>query len=482
MDGLVELAVVGAGPAGIEAAVAASQAGVQVTLIDACPKPGGQYFKQIPDTFSQEGQPGQRSKGQRLFQQLIASDVAVLNNTLVWGIFEGPSPDTWCLKLYGPGAPSSLLARRVILAAGAYDRSVPFPGWDLPGVITAGAALTLVKTQGVLPGKRVLLSGTGPLQLAAAATLVRAGAEVIGVCETTPNLLRRSLPYLPAAWGQWDRMGEGVGYIRSLASAKVPYRLGWAVVSASGAEKVQQATIAKLDREGRPVPGTGITCPVDSVVVGYGLSPGAELCRQVDCKLEYASWRGGFVPIRNEEMETSCPGIYAVGDCAGIGGAEMARLEGSIAGYSAACHLGHNHADTALHHISKARVALRREQRFARFLGEVFTPPEGLFTLADPDTVICRCEQVTLRQIREAIAYGAQTASDIKNLARTGMGNCQGRTCGSIIARIMAIETGRTLEEAGCFNIRPPVHPIPLQAIEEAPEEVAAEPQKAPQP
>jgi len=156
----------------------------------------------------------------------------------VWGIFEAAKPGMWCLTLHGPAAPARLNARAVIVAAGAYDRSIPFPGWDLPGVITAGAALTMLKNQRILPGKRVLLSGTGPLQLAAAAQLVQAGAEVVGVLESAKNLIGRGIPYLPAVWGQWGRITEGMGYMKTLVGAGVPYRLGWAVTAAGGDEKV----------------------------------------------------------------------------------------------------------------------------------------------------------------------------------------------------------------------------------------------------
>jgi len=468
----VELVVVGAGPAGIESALIASQAGVEVILIDTSPKPGGQYFKQLPEPFKSDDRSDHQDKAQRLFQRLGSSSIRVFNDTLVWGIFEGTKPGSWCLALYGPGAPQRVNSRAIVLATGAFDCSIPFPGWDLPGVITAGAALTMVKNQRVLPGKRVVLSGTGPLLFASAALLVQAGAEVVGVCESSANLLRRGLPYLPAVWGQWGRMREGMGYIKTLASHRVPYRFGWAVTSAGGGNRVSEATMAKLDRNGIPIPQSQVTRAVDSVVVGYSLVPATELCRLLDCDLVFEPGRGGFIPRRDEEMETSCSGIYAVGDCAGIGGAEMALIEGRIAGTSAAVRLGHLTKRSAYEVTSRERIALRREQRFAKLLGDLFSPPAGLFTLAETDTMICRCEQVTLRQIREAISYGAQTVGDVKNLVRTGMGNCQGRTCGSMVAQILAAESGRTLEDVRYFNIRPPLHPLPLEVVEEHQKEV----------
>jgi NADPH-dependent 2,4-dienoyl-CoA reductase/sulfur reductase-like enzyme len=463
----VELAIVGAGPAGIEAAITASKAGVAVTLIDSSPKPGGQYFQQPPESFQQVDSSEHHVMAQQLFSRLSASNVSLLSNTLVWGIFAGAQSGNWCLTLHGPSAPERLNARAVIVATGAFDRSVPFPGWDLPGVMTAGAALRLLKNQRVLPGKHVVLSGSGPLQFSAAAHLVQAGAEVVAVCESSTNLLWRSVPHMPAAWGQWARAKEGFNYLTTLARARVPYRLGWTVNSARGENRVSEVTISELDHSSKPIPHSEIILAVDALVVGYGLTPGTELCRVLDCEFEFDARRGGFVPCRTENMETSSPGIYAAGDCAGIGGAEMARAEGRIAGCAAAARLDHIADREARARISCEQAILRREQRFARLLGDLFSPPPGLYALADADTIVCRCEQVTLGEIREAVRFGAQTVSDVKNLTRTGMGNCQGRTCGSITAQVLAAETGRAVESVRYFSVRPPIQPLALSVIEE---------------
>lgn len=463
----VELVVVGAGPAGIEAAVTASELGVDVTLVDLSPSLGGQYFQQFPQDFQSNQVSTAQDMAHQFIKRLNVPRIRVLNNTLVWGIFEGSQSGTWCLTLHGPDAPARLNARTVILATGAFDRSIPFPGWDLPGVITAGAALKMIKHQRVLPGKRIILSGTGPLQLQTSAYLVQAGAEVITVCESATSLLQRSLPYLPSIWGQWKRLKEGLGFLATLVKARVPYRLGWAVTAVDGEERVTQATLQKLDIDGLPISPGEIYQDIDTVIIGYGLTPSTELYRQIGCQMEFDRLHGGFVPKRNPYMEASCPGIYAVGDGARLGGAEMAILEGCIAGYASAARLGYLSKEAADEMIAREQPALHREKRFARTLGELFSPPAGLFTLADRETVICRCEQVTLAQMRQAIAFGAQTVNDVKSISRIGMGNCQSRTCGTISAQIMAVAMARTVEEVGYFNIRPPIHPLSLEVIEE---------------
>jgi len=203
------------------------------------------------------------------------------------------------------------------------------------------------------------------------------------------------------------------------------------------------------------------------VIVGYGLTPSTELYRQLGCKMEFDGPRGGYVPCRSPLQETSCPSVYAVGDGAGLGGAELAIIEGRIAGYASAARLGYLSGVAADEMIALEKNGRLREENFARTLGELFSPLSGLYNLADPDTIICRCEQVTFRELRQAIEYGAQTVNDIKNLTRIGMGNCQSRTCGSICAQIMAAETEKPVAEMGYFNIRPPIHPLPLEVIAE---------------
>ena len=303
--------------------------------------------------------------------------------------------------------------------------------------------------------------------MAAAAYLVQGGAEVVGVLECAPNLFWRGIPYLPAVWGQWHRAIEGFGYLKVLAGARVPYHLGSAVIAAHGENRVSEVVTAKLDSSGRPIPGSERTYGVDTLIVGYNLTPNTEIFRLLNCEMDCDAGRGGYIPRRNDELETSLSGIFAAGDCAGIGGAEMAAIEGRMAGVAAAKKLGCTISEEILQTNTKDKKALSREKRFAGLLGDLFSPLPGMYSIAREDTVICRCEQITLGQVREAISSGAQTVGDIKSFSRTGMGNCQGRTCGSIVANILAIESGKRLDEVKYFNIRPPLHPLPLAAIEE---------------
>ena len=245
------LTVVGAGPAGIMAAYTAAEAGVDVTLIDDNPMSGGQYYRQSPREFKfsnpLDGQSG-RVDASQILSKLPHPKIHTIYNTQVWGAFE-----QHLLALADQEHSSLLQADKVILATGAYDRPLAFPGWTLPGIFGAGATLRMIKTQWVLPGKRVLLAGLGPLQLALAYTLLKAGAEVVCVAEAANPY--QGWQQLPKFWGHWDRLGEAFTYMNALRQHHTPLLFNHAIVEASGKDQVEIAKIARLDCAGRADPG-----------------------------------------------------------------------------------------------------------------------------------------------------------------------------------------------------------------------------------
>ncbi len=450
----VEIAVVGAGPGGLCAALAAAQAGAQVALIDNNRHPGGQYYRQTAREF--RGAPSSHQReGAALLQQAIAAGVRIIAETNVWGAF-----DDKVLALNDGAATTYLQARAIILATGAYDRPVAFPGWTLPGVMTAGAVQTLIKEQRILAGKRFLLAGTGPLQLVLAAELARAGAQVVAVLEGS-RVFPRVLQHAGALWNQWERLSEGLSSWLTLARHRIPYRVGWGIVAAEGAAQVEQATIARLDGNWRPIRGSEEKIACDTIALGYGFVPFNTLSRLLGARQEWRPELGGEVPARDAQMQTSAPGVYAVGDCAGIGGAALARVEGQIAGSAAAAQVGHGTADA----IPARASALARERRFQRMYAALFTPGVGLYELSQDDTILCRCEEITQAEVRHALALGADTTNEVKLITRGGMGDCQGRMCAHLIAHFIARETGRSVAQVGMLPPRPPIFPIPITAL-----------------
>ena len=452
-----EVVVVGAGPAGIRAAVEAAAAGARVWLLDAEPRPGGQIYRQLPPEIRPAGRDplgASRTKSRPLLAGLARAGVTVLSGAEVWGVL----PERVLLVHHG-GRAAVLQAGALVLATGAYDRPAAMPGWTLPGVVTAGGVTALVKAQRVRPGRRVLLAGTGPLLLAAATALVHGGAHVVGIAEAAP---RRALAGLLRRPGI---VGQALEVMRALWGTPIWTRHG--LVRIEGTEGVERAIVARLDDAWRPVAGTERALDVDTVVLGYGLVPSPELAELAGCAVAYDAGRGGFVPMADPEqlMATSSPGVFVAGDGAGVGGADVAEAQGRLAGLGAACHVGKLGATEARARAAPALRTLRRLAAFRTALERLLAPRPGLHELATDDTIVCRCEEVSAGEIRVAIDEGARRVTEVRAVTRAGMGLCQGRMCVPTVAGLLARWAGVTPETAGRLPPRLPARPVPISVL-----------------
>ncbi len=459
-----EFVIVGGGPGGISAAIETAKAGVDVTLLDENERLGGQIYRQLEKGFKvsdSEALGRDYEKGLQLLRQFdsLGDRIQYWNNTQVWGIFKDHT-----LALARNGTSSSLGFKKLLLATGAYDRPVPFPGWTLPGVFTAGGAQKLVKTDRVLPGEKILLAGTGPLQLVLAQQILKAGGRIKAILEAG-DLTKDWLQGLKGIWGNWDYLKEGWGYLRQIQKAGVPRLRKHMILEALGQGRVEEAVIAEVDSNWRPRPGTERTVKVDAVCLGYGLVPSVELTLLAGCEHQYDSGLGGYVPVRKENMETSVEGIYAVGDGAGVAGAKVALYEGRIAGLSIACSLGYISDADVEKGINPSRKRLSRSRRLRKVLDEISMPRAGLYELANHDTVICRCEEVTLGEIQEALAHDTTQVKDLKRMTRAGMGSCQGRMCGPTLMEIMRHQPNGVPDGPGSLLPRPPIKPTALRVL-----------------
>jgi thioredoxin reductase len=365
----------------------------------------------------------------------------------------------------------TVTARRLLLAPGAHDRPVAFPGWTLPGVLTAGGAQTLVKTQRVLPGDRMVFAGSGPLALAFPAQLHGYGAAVALVLEAGPppragDVVRM----LAAAPGNAGLLRDAARYRRRLLRARIPLRYRRIVVRAEGDGRVESVTHAAVDGNWRVVAGTDETVPADVVCVGYGFVPSVELPRLAGCELGYDEDRGGPVVTVDEWMRTTVPGVLAAGDGTGVDGSYIAIDEGVLAAIGAALDLGRIDAAAARRKAAPVRRRLARKRAFARALRRMHRVGSGIYELADPDTVVCRCEEVRRAQLDEAIATSADPGV-VKGLTRAGMGLCQARNCQRQVAAMIAARHGGSVGGIPMTTPRLPARPVPLGAMARAPDE-----------
>ncbi|MDX3232992.1 FAD/NAD(P)-binding oxidoreductase [Streptomyces sp. ME19-01-6] len=442
---VADVAVVGAGPAGMAAAVEAAAAGLTVALVDAGERPGGQYWRHGPHDGPHADGPSPGQHGRRTFAALRAGLARTGTRTLfghqVWLVRR--EADRFTLHLRpthdgrGPGT-RTLTARSLILCPGAYDRQLPVPGWELPGVMAAGGVQALLKGSGTLAGRRAVVAGTGPFLLPVATGLAAAGAEVVMVCEANP--LRGWLRDPGGALREPAKAVEGAQYAGLLARHGISYRTRTAVTEIRGEDRARSVRIAPLDRDGRPRSGVRIEVDADLVALGWGFTPSLELPLMVGARTRLDTDGSLVAVVDARQRAADVPGVYLAGEATGVGGAALAVREGRLSGLAAAADLGRAVDERRLRRLQRA---IRRGRRFAAALHTACPVPLGWTDWLEPSTVICRCEEVTYHDLCHAArVLGAEDPRTLKMLARPGMGMCQGRVCGFATAQVAAALTG----------------------------------------
>jgi thioredoxin reductase len=466
----VDLVVVGAGPAGLSGAVTAADAGCRVTVLDLGARPGGQYWRH-GDSSLHAAVPGVHH-GWGTFTGLRdrfdvhrrAGQIDYLPEHAVWQVQrETAGFIVRATSGERDPEPRTLGARTVLIATGAHDRHIPFPGWTLPGVMAVGGAQALLKESGVAPGERVVVAGTGPFLLSVADGLLRAGTRVVAVVEATRA--RAYARELRSVVGVPEKLLEGAGYAVSLARQRVPYLTGHAVVRADGPDRVRSVSVEAIDHDWNVRPGRGRRLECDTLAVGFGFVAQLELLLELGCATRLDA-SGSLVVTADAHQRTSVEGVYAAGEPTGVGGADLAVAEGAIAGGSVAEALGRP-GGPGRHAQQRARLERRRLRAFARTLAAAHPVPDGWRTWTEPGTQICRCEEVTVADVTGAVALGARDARAVKLLARPGMGWCQGRICGSAVAALTAALQDRAVSPDDLRDVsrRSIAQPVPLGVL-----------------
>lgn len=455
-----DVVVVGAGPAGLAAAAGAARAGCRVAVLDAGPRPGGQFWRH------RSGADGRGhhawSTFARLREQLDRIDYRC--DAAVWFVEARGGKGSAGPEFAVHTRSQVLHGRRLVVATGAHDRVVPFPGWDLPGVVTAGGAQALLKGQGVSFARRIVVAGTGPFLLPVATGLAEAGSTVVGVHEANDPIgyARQLRPVLGAA----GKLAEAGRYGWRMLRHRVPYHRRTAVVAAHGTDHLTGVTVAQLGPDGTVLAGTGTEVRCDGLAVGFGFTPQLELAVALGCATRLDS-DGSLVLAVDPTQATSVPGVYAAGEVTGVGGADLALVEGQLAGGAAACSLGLTPPWSARRHDRLLR-ARRRLRRFAAALHAVHPVPSGWPDWCADDTLVCRCEEVPVGAVRRAVReLSAGNARGAKLLTRAGMGWCQGRVCGYATACLAARGTGREpgVADLTGYASRPLAQPVTLAAL-----------------
>ncbi len=429
-----------------------ARAGLVPIVIDEAERPGGQIYRQPPPAAARDASAiygFEARKAQAIHRAIDAANgrIDYRPRTLAWNVFGQH------LDLFSPTGCSELRFDRLLLATGAMDRVLPFPGWTLPGVTTLGGAQIALKSQGVAIGERVAFVGAGPLLPLVVHQYAKVGVQVVAALDATPfaakvaqlaglatapRTLAKGLWYAARNRVRGVRAGSAIGALRAEGNGRVE-ALAWR--DASG-------------REHR------VAC--DAIGASFGLRPEAQLADLAGCRFVHQAETRLWLPERSAEGRSSVAHVYLAGDGAAIGGADVAELQGRRTALALLEDLGR---DVDAREVARLDRALARQARFRRALDAAYPFPRHLVDALDDRELVCRCEGIAAGTLREAARErGADEANRAKALTRVGMGRCQGRVCGEAAAAVIAQCIGADVERIGRLRAQPPVKPIPIVA------------------
>lgn len=447
-----ELVVVGGGPAGLAAAALAARAGVTTVLFDENPGVGGQIYRAIGSTPVEDRAilGDDYWDGAVLAAEAMASGALIVSGATVWSLDRE--------KMVGVsigGRARLIAARQVIIATGSQERPFPIPGWTLPGVMTAGAAQTALKAQGLVAQGRTVLAGNGPLLWLLAAQTLRAGGRIDAFLDTTPRRSRAmALLHLPDFLLS-PYFAKGLALLREVRTRVPVHRAD--TIAAMGKDRLAEVVFASGGVERR--------LPADLLLLHQGVVPNVNLASAAGVAHAWNARQLCFVPTLDENFGSSVPGIAVAGDGAGIAGGTAAAERGRIAAIAAVRAL---RPEASVPDTQAIRQKLQREEMGRAFLDTLNRPADS-FRRPVGDTIACRCEEVTAAQVRETARLGCEGPNQMKAFLRCGMGPCQGRLCGLTVTELIAAERGTTPEQVGYYRLRPPVKPITLAELASLP-------------
>ncbi len=454
-----DVAVIGAGPAGLAAAALCARAGLVTVLFDEQAAAGGQIYRAVGETPLGAGTilGGDYWRGRGLVEAFAASGARHVPGATVWSLSRARE-----IGVSQGGAARLVRAARVILATGAMERPVPLPGWTLPGVMTAGAAQILLKSAALVPSGRTVLAGSGPLLWLLARQYLEAGAEISAILDTTPRAnRRRALRHAPA-FAASPYFAKGVALLRAVRR-RVRVIGGVTALAAEGADRLEAVRYVTARGAQR--------MEADLLLLHQGVVPNANLAMAAGIPHRWDDAQLCFVPVLGADGATALEGIAIAGDGGGIAGAEAAAEQGRLAAIAAIRALKPETAAALSGEEAAARRALARWRRGRRFLDALYRPA---FARPPGETVVCRCEEVTAREIEAAVAQGCTGPNQLKAFTRCGMGLCQGRMCGLAVTQLIAALRGVSPGEVGYYRLRPPVKPVTLGEWASLPAGIAA--------
>lgn len=449
-----DLVIIGAGPAGMGAALEAREAGLSAVVVDEQVRPGGQIYRNVEHaTDSAKRVLGKDyAGGKALVAAFRRSQAHYIPEATVCHV-----TDALALGLLTRDGLEIVSGKRIVVAAGAMERPFPIPGWTLPGVLSAGGVQANLKANGAAPQGKVVMVGTGPLSYLVATQLLDSGLCELAFLDTTPrsNYLE-AMRELPQALLAGNDLLKGLSLLARLRAAARPYQSAIDAMEITGTERAAAVCFSAHGRRGR--------LDADWVILHQGVVPNTQITQALQCDHAWNPQQLCWQPKTDAWGNTSRPGIMVAGDNLGIIGAYAAEQSGRLSALQAAVELGRLSPSARDARAGKARAALRHHLRIRAFLDALYRPAAG-FRVPSGKTVVCRCEDITATQVAEAVALGCRGPDQTKFFTRCGMGPCQGRYCGLTVSELIASRTGLPMERVGYYRIRQPIKPIRLSAL-----------------
>ena len=457
-----DVVIVGSGFSGIVAAGSLAENNLNILVVDENLHIGGQLLRKIPDQLSEypNYRPDHVKKiGFRFIDNVKKQKITILNRTCVVGIYPGN-------RLMLETEKKEILevsCDYLLFATGARERFLPFKGWTLPGVYSTGMVQVLIKSSGILPAKNILIGGSGLFLFAVGYEYLKNKGKVHAILEQTGMIDKAKM--LPLLFHQFSKFAEGGKFLSKIYLSGVPVKYRRKIVEARGNKALEEVVVGKVDAQGKLIQGTEKIYKTDALAIGYGFVPNIEAPQLAGCQLCYAKHIGGWIVNVNEGMETSVPNVFAAGEITGVGGAFKSINEGHIAAATILNKYGksdENEYRLQMRKLTKERV---HHLEFAHYFNSLYQVPASALSDIPDDTIVCRCEDITMEDIKKGIANGYTDPQALKIGMRVSMGNCQGRTCGPVVYDLLTLLSKNPPEKMGPFKARPPLKPISIEAL-----------------
>ena len=455
-----DIAIVGGGFSGILAAKILSKHGLHILVVDENIHLGGQYLRSHPGQQpSPKAISALKRRGFNAIDSLIIERVHIMTRTEVLGITDEKE-----LLLHEVGKRLySVKPQVILLATGAREKFIPFKGWTLPGVLSTGATQILLKGSGRLPAREIIVGGMGIFPYAVASEMLMNKGRVLALLDQ--NRLTEKLRFTKGLFLELSKIGEGMRDTAELARSRTPIQFGKKIIEARGHQSLEEVVTVSIDGNGNIISGTETVYPCNCLAMGFGFVANTELAQQAGCRLGYDPNQGGWIVGVSADLETTVPGIYAAGEITGIAGATKAVTEGKLAALSILLGLGKITRSQFITQSTPLKRDRNRHTRFGRHFNSLHQVKEADIRSIPNETIVCRCEDITIGEIRHAIRNGCESADAVKKAVRPGMGICQGRTCGPIIYEIIAACIKKSPELISPISVRIPLKAVPLKIL-----------------